>query len=267
MTGVKKNLIADAAITVLVCCFTVTGCHTVEHSDIAIYTGEGADDDCITATRCMLEWAGYSVSDVSASYINSHGLEGFRLLCIPGGNMYQYALDISPAGKQKIRDFVETGGAYIGICGGANFAGERVYWQGNLLQMEALAMFPGATRGPVDEIAPYPYCTMCQLLTAGSLHSITASEPDSMWILYIYGPMLQPDSGADVVVLGEYEIVHEPAMVAFEYGRGRVFVIGAHPEFEEDGDRDSVVSFKQFDDDGSDWNMMRNAVMWCLHEL
>jgi hypothetical protein len=53
---------------------------------------------------------------------------------------------------------------------------------------------------------------------------------------------------------------------SFEYGLGRVFLISLHPEIEEDSDRDSVSFGDSFDDQGSDWELMRGAVLWCLRD-
>ena len=54
--------------------------------------------------------------------------------------------------------------------------------------------------------------------------------------------------------------------------QGRVFLTGPHPEWEEDSDRDGVDYVQpsvadRFDDQGSDWDLMRNAARWCLHEI
>ncbi|UCG92021.1 MAG: hypothetical protein JSV97_13355, partial [candidate division WOR-3 bacterium] len=248
----------------LLICFAlilITHCRDIQPADIAIYTDHGADDDCIQATTNMFEWMGYTVTAIDADYINNDDLNKFKIICFPGGDMYQYSMDISSAGKQKIREFISDGAAYIGICGGAYFTGERVFWQGQELPMTPLAIFPGITQGPIDTIAPYPHCTMCKITITDHTHPITASEPDSAWIMYCYGPMLLANAGADVDVLGEYDLVQVPAMIAFEYGDGRVFIIGTHPEFEEDSNRDGVEFGDSFDDRGSDWDLMRNAAL------
>jgi glutamine amidotransferase-like uncharacterized protein len=200
---------------------------------------------------------------IDANDINGGLLSGFRIVCFPGGNMYQYAQDITESGKDKIRLFIKNGGGYLGICGGAYFAGERVFWQGAQLPMSPLSIFPGITQGPIDSIAPYPDCVMCKLNITAPDHPITQTEPDAAWILYCFGPKLLPDDGADVDVLGIYEIGQEPAMIAFQYGNGRVFIIGTHPEFEEDAERDGVTFADDLDDRGSDWDLMRKAILWC----
>ncbi len=86
----------------------------------------------------MFQWIGYTVSRLDADYINSESLDTFSILCVPGGDMYRYAQDISLLGKDNIRGFVSNGGGYIGICGGAYFAGEKVFWRGNQLSMTSL---------------------------------------------------------------------------------------------------------------------------------
>lgn len=244
----------------------LTNCQDIEASDIALYSDSGAEDDCIQATQKMFEWMGYSVTLIKADYINNGRLDNCKILCMPGGDMYQYSQDISSRGKENIKNFISDGGAYIGICGGAYFTGERVYWQGNQLPMTPLGIFPGTTQGPINDIAPYPYCVMCEVNIVDSTHSITQSEPDSVWIIYCYGPMLLPNANADIAILGEYEIANQPAIIAFKYENGRVFIIGTHPEFEENSDRDGFPPNDEWNDRGSDWDLMKKAVLWCLNK-
>ena len=159
--------------------------------------------------------------------------------------MYNYAEDLSSEGVENIRGFVRDGGGYIGICGGAYFAGEKVVWQGTQLPMLSLNFFPGTVQGPYDEIVPYPDSTMCLVNIVDTTHPVTQSEPDSAWILYYWGPALLPDANADVDTLGKYDVIDEPAILALEFGSGRVFLIGTHPEIEEDSDEPTKVDSKK----------------------
>ncbi|KPK62974.1 hypothetical protein AMJ83_08810 [candidate division WOR_3 bacterium SM23_42] len=239
----------------------------IQAADIALYSDRGTGEVCVIATVRMFEWIGYKVALIDADFINNRDLNDFRIVCFPGGNMYQYAQDITSSGMEKVREFINNGGGYIGICGGAYFTGRRVKWQGRQLPMSPLAIFPGTTQGPVDDIAPYPDCVMCKIKITDHQHPVVQTEPDSAWIMYCYGPMLLPDSGADVQILGEYDSVGKPAVIAFAYGAGRVFIIGTHPEVEEDSDRDGIAFGDDFNDKGSDWELMRKATLWCLGEL
>jgi len=234
---------------------------------VALYSGPGTAEECVKATENMFRWIGCKVTMLGADSINDKSLRGYDILCIPGGNMYQYAQDISSSGKEKIRNYIRAGGSYIGICGGAYFASEKVIWQGSQLPMESLSLFSGTAEGVIDEIVPYPDYGMCRVDIVDSLHPVTRSEPDSIWILYYWGPALTPDLGCDATILADYEKVNLPAMLAFEYGDGRVFLVGVHPEFEEDSDRDGVTLADELDDRGSEWEMMKRAVLWCLKKL
>jgi len=257
------------AVGLLLAGFLLTGNCSSDAPDlpvIALYSDRGADEECLSATQNMIEWTGYRVTRVGAHAINDGVLDAYDALCVPGGNMYEYAEDISAAGKDNIQGFIERGGGYIGICGGAYFAAAEVVWRGDQLPMTPLGLFSGRAVGPIKEIFLYPEYGMCQINLLDSEHPITQSEPDSIWVLYYWGPAFNPAPDALVDVLGVYDIGGRPAMLAFDYGRGRVFLSGVHPEIEEDCGRDGVTLGDEFDDQGSDWNLLANAVRWCLRE-
>jgi glutamine amidotransferase-like uncharacterized protein len=236
------------------------------HVSVAIYSDRGVWPQSVTATERMFRWMGHDVARVDARQIRQGALANARLLCVPGGNMYTYAEDLTAAGVETVKAFVERGGGYIGICGGAYFAAERIFWQSTRLPMHSLGLFPGEARGPYDEIVPYPDSAMCLVIAAQPSHPITEALPDSSWILYFWGPALLPDAGAEVTVLGRYDAIDRPAMLTCECGRGRVFLIGTHPEIEEDSDRDGVAECDELEDRGTDWELMREAAKWCLGE-
>jgi len=233
---------------------------------VTIYSDRGTWPQSVTAAERMFRWMGHDVTRIDAGQVRRGELAETKLLCVPGGNMYNYAEDLTAAGVESIRAFVQKGGGYVGICGGSYFAAERVFWQGNRLPMSSLGLFPGEARGPYGEIVPYPDSAMCLVIAAQVSHPIIESHPDSSWILYFWGPALLPDDGAGVTVLGHYDAIDRPAMLACEYGRGRVFLIGTHPEIEEDSNRDGVAECDELEDRGTDWELMRAAAGWCLGE-
>ena len=232
---------------------------------VALYSDLGTWKESVQAAKKMFQWMNYAVELVNADYINNKGLDNFSILCVPGGDMYQYAQDISSRGKENIKDFVRSGGGYIGICAGAYFASGKVVWQGNQLPMTPLGIFPGTAQGPLNEVAPYPSYNMCKVNITNSTNPITQSEPNSTWMLYYWGPMLIPDKDANITILANYDRGDQPMMVAFDYGLGKVFLIGTHPEIEEDSERDGVIFADEFEDYGSDWELMRKAVLWIIN--
>ena len=248
---------------------------TFSSADIAVYSDKGAWDQSVTALENMFQWMGMSTALIDADYINNNSLDGFKIICFPGGDMYQYSQDISETGKEKIRSFVRNGGGYIGICGGAYFASETVIWQGNQLPMTPLSLFKGSAEGTINAIVPYPQRGMCQVNIVDTVHAITHSISTPQWILYYWGPVLKPNT-SETTVLGKYNAVNQPAILAFDYGLGKVFITGTHPEIEEDSDRDGVVfadtvingtsylGEDKLDDKGSDWDLMKKATNWCI---
>lgn len=235
-------------------------------ADIALYSDQGTWQESVHASENMFQWMGRSVELIDANYINSEGLDNFSILCIPGGDMYRYAQDISSEGMESIKNFISDGGGYLGICGGAYFASDRVIWQGTQLPMTPLGLFQGIAEGPIDEIVPFPDYGMCKINIVDFEHPITASEPDSSFMLYYWGPILVPNEDTTVSILANYDSVNQTMMLAFNYGLGKVFLIGTHPEIEEDSDRDGLTFADELDDKGSDWELMRKAVQWCLEE-
>jgi len=85
---------------------------------------------------------------------------------------------------------------------------------------------------------------------------IAQSHPDTMWALYINSPYFEFSVDANVSVIARYNTGNLPTFVSSEYGEGRVFLTGPHPEFEEDSNRDGNSYFDGFDDRGSDWDCL-----------
>lgn len=232
---------------------------------IGLYADSGAAQSCVTAAKNMFEWMGYTVELLDANTINYGDILHIDIFYFPGGTSRPYIIDITEEGKNKIRQMLYAGRGYIGTCAGGMFAAEIQIWRGTTYSEGQLGIFPGTAEGPIEELFGYPGIGMCQVNLVKD-HPITEGQPDSVWILYYNGPFFDPKFTADVEIIGVYDITGQPALVAFEYGRGRVFLTGPHPEWEEDSDRDSVWYFDNFSDYGSDWPLMQNATRWCLQE-
>jgi glutamine amidotransferase-like uncharacterized protein len=222
----------------------------------------------VTATLRMLEWMNVTAKVVTAQGINNGGLDGFLALYVPGGDMYQYSLEISAEGRENIRSFVETGGGYVGVCEGAFFASESYAWSNpkHRCMKATLGLLAGTAFGPTDALSCYPSYTMCKINIANNAHFIVDSEPEGHWMFYDGGPAFALRPAANAVILASYDESNDTAIVAFEKGLGRVVLIGAHPEFEEGSERDGVVFESNLEDKGSEWNLMRKAVLWCMRE-
>ncbi|MBN1969311.1 MAG: hypothetical protein JXR48_03825 [Candidatus Delongbacteria bacterium] len=142
-----------------------------------------------------------------------------------------------------------------------NYAAEVQTWYGMSWSNNQLGVFSGMAVGPIPEIYTDPDFGMCEIRLDLN-HAVNYGEPLSHKIMYYNGPYFDSDYPFDTIAT--YAIGGKASIIGSNYGNGRVFLTGPHPEWEEDDSRDGVSYFDSFDDDGSEWNMMKNAVNWCL---
>jgi glutamine amidotransferase-like uncharacterized protein len=213
---------------------------------IGIYADEGAAAVCYVAAENMFSWMGFETRRIYASTLNEGDIEHIDVFYFPGGS---YGSLIDETGRQRLRDAIASGRGCIGTCGGAYFAAY-------------LGVFPGTLTGPVPGLD----LEMCEVYLIRP-HPITDDQPAKLWIMYVNSPYFVPNSDAAIDTIGFYNVSGYPALVACEYGTGRVFLTGPHPEWEEDDDRDGISTYDSFDDVESDWPMMYNATRWCLYDL
>jgi len=174
-------------VLVLTSTMIVSGIQTesTEIADVLIYNGSGVWNDGVIAFERFLECRELTLFKCDDSYIENNELVGnFDVLFFPGGDFTAYANQINSVGLQNIRDFINAGGGYLGICGGGYFACDQVTWRSQTIDMP-LDIFNGLGYGPIDEIAPWLEYTMT---------SITMNESNP-----ITHPEIEEDSARDNV--------------------------------------------------------------------
>lgn len=235
-------------------------------TDFAVYHDHdhGAWEVGVVAFEQFLDWKGLSHQRITASEINTDTLiKRFKAIYFPGGNASYYQADIDSAGIYHLQQMIAKGGAYVGICAGAYFACDTVKWQGGAFDYP-LDLFHGNAIGPIDTLAVWPDYAMTKL-SMNLNNSINQFEPAKEEMLYWGGPVFEPAPGTKIDTLASYDGFYgRPAIVNFNYGKGRVLLIGPHPEIEEDNDRDSTNTAQELDDKGSDWNFLWTATDWVL---
>ncbi|KAF8984179.1 biotin holocarboxylase synthetase [Entomortierella lignicola] len=125
--------------------------------NILVYSGDGASRASVIHTVNSLRSLVGQHYDVMK--IDDKGLltepweESTSLLVIPGGRDLPYVRDLSGPTNEKIRNYVHTGGNFIGICAGAYYAADRINFEpGSPLEVQGsrdLKFFPGECRGAV----------------------------------------------------------------------------------------------------------------------
>jgi len=234
--------------------------------DFAIYhDGDaGAWEDGVIAFEAFLDWKGVSHRRVTAYEINTAVLKDqYRVIYFPGGDADYYNADISSSGIEHIQELVFSGGGYIGICAGAEFACDRLVWQGKAYDYP-LDLFTGEAVGPIDRLAVWPENAMVSVAMNRD-EEINEFEPPVEQILYWGGTAFRAYPGTECDTVATYTADgNSVAVVKFLYGSGRVILISPHPEIEENGTRDRTDIAREYDDKGSDWNFLWAATDWLL---
>ena len=209
--------------------------------------------------------------NATVEIVNSTGIKGeiladFQILAIPGGYAYDYYLDLGNSGANAIREFVAEGGAYWGSCAGAYYACQEFEWSeyGRTgTYRYGLGLFSGRGVGPIIGIADWPNMVMTEVKINTSNALIDFSEePTNQSIMYYGGPYFETEGVEGITILATYSFNDKPAMIAFEYQKGRVFLTGPHPEWEEDSFRDGSVWDNYLEDDGSEWDLCKMVSLW-----
>jgi glutamine amidotransferase-like uncharacterized protein len=193
-------------------------------STALVYRGAASCDGCPEALAALLqgsrwEFAVRYVGEKEKLKVSPATLAGASLYGQPGGgNSVKRAYRRMAASTDTIRQYVRSGGHYLGICMGGYLAG---HWRG-------FGLLPEDTD---------------QFITSAGASVTTAKDTlvDVDWgnqrcrMFFQDGPVFRlPPAPKDVTVLARYASNGEIAAMVASYGRGRVGVCGPHPEATED---------------------------------
>ncbi len=234
--------------------------------NVAVYEGVTNEQSSSLSSRTalfwMFRWMNATVEVVTAAEIRNGILYDYDIVVVPGGWAWAYFQDLGVVGVSMIRQFVEDGGAFFGVCAGAYFACDGIRWEGEYIEY-SLDLYPNVGNGPIEEIAAWPNYNMTVInLNKGTEGPVLSGEPDTHAVMYYGGPYFETTGTDGVLTLAKYDVNDEAAIIAYEYGQGRIALSGPHVEWEEDSDRDEVVWENAFDDEGSEWNMMLEISLW-----
>lgn len=234
---------------------------------VALYFSHRMDEHSALAMGRTFQWMGCQVVIVNKDSIKNGFLNNFDVLACPGGESRPEPWgELGLEGKSKVQAFIRGGGGYIGICLGALYACDCCnFWGLQLAKDELyLDLFLGVAHCGQKEIVPQgglPLMTWLKI--PDHANSIMESLPERIKIVYYpSSPYFQAYEDMKVTIVAIYEITGNPAMIAFEYGKGRVFLSGPHPEMEADSDRDGSNRFDELDDEGSEWPFLLLVMKW-----
>src|SRR5689334_6623277 len=127
----KRTLLraSIALISVVLLATASTACRARGHTDAApilLFAGTGTSPGDVAALETILNTTHLAYDTVSSAELNSmaaDGLRRYRLLIVPGGNFVDMGNGLTARTTMNIRDGVQHGLNYLGICAGAFLAG------------------------------------------------------------------------------------------------------------------------------------------------
>jgi hypothetical protein len=199
---------------------------------------------------------------LTAEAVRQGGLNGCQLIMVPGGWASLKSAKLGKHGREELRRFVRSGGAYLGLCGGAGLA----------LQVdEGLGLLPVARKPMAERLPNFSGSISVRptdshplwwgLREAVSLQVWWPSQfelvdPDKVQVLGRYGLPGKDFCVADLNVcdteasglewssfeknyqinLDPARLFDEPSILEGKYGKGRVFLSYPHLETPDDTD-------------------------------
>ncbi|TWU49060.1 BPL-N domain-containing protein [Rubripirellula reticaptiva] len=201
---------------------------------VGVYIDEGAGPSVNDLLSVLGNFKGVSVTRLTADDIRSGKLAELDLVMHPGGSGSAQGRHLGDNGREAIRNFVQDGGGFVGICAGAYFATSHYPWSLNILDAKVVdTKHWNRGNGTVD----------IALTDAGN--RLLRTKVQKLAIHYAQGPLLAPGNRPDIedyqiVAAFETEIAKNGAPVGVmkgttaiaegKYGSGCVICFSPHPE-------------------------------------
>ncbi len=201
---------------------------------VGIYLGPGSPqhgvDNVINVLKPFPQVTAVILSDKEVGILN---LRAFDVLVFPGGSGSGQSKGIGEAGLKNVRDFVNNGGGYVGICGGAYLACSNFSWSLGILNAGTVSSKWRRGQAMLD----------LELMPDGP--SLLGDVKGAFKVRYHNGPILKPAERTDIpaytpLTVFKTEVaendtpvgvqVNSPAHVIASFGKGRVFISSPHPE-------------------------------------
>lgn len=213
---------------------------TAQHRNtIYVYSDKGVSSESLTHTLHTLHGlfdSKYFIKTLNAQeVIQGDWRKSAALFLMPAGADLPYVKALKGKGNQQIRNYVEHGGKYLGICAGGYYASrEAQFAVGTPLEVvgpRELAFFPGVAKGPA--LAPYYYNSNRGARAARII--ITDGKLKHATVFFNGGGEFIPDPNQkNIEVIASYEdLPQQPAaIVKIKIGSGTAVLTGVHFEYD-----------------------------------
>jgi glutamine amidotransferase-like uncharacterized protein len=178
---------------------------------VLLFNGTGTSPNDVAAVVAILKSNDLDYSTATSSQLNEMDesrIRAYRLLIVPGGNFIDIGTSLTSSTTANIRNAVQNGLNYLGICGGGFFAGNTGYNGLDLTSGVRFGFYAAEGRG-IRKAAV----------------AIASAEGPTLDQYWEDGPQF---TGWGAVV-GRYPD-GTPATVEGTFGAGWVMLTGVHPE-------------------------------------
>ncbi|SPE39368.1 conserved hypothetical protein [Candidatus Sulfopaludibacter sp. SbA3] len=219
---------------------------------VLLFAGTGASPNDVAAIETILDNSHLDYSTVNSFQLNGMTeprISGYRLLIVPGGNFVKMGNSLTASTAANVRNAVNSGMNYLGICAGGFLAGRfpASYNSFNLSSGVQFGFyFPetnGNVPGHVSELYGFRPEVGPQYETHKATVRITTPEGPALDQYWESGPQF---AGWGEVV-GKYPD-GTPAIVEGSVGKGWIILSGVHPEAPESWRRGMVFNTAVSDD-------------------
>jgi glutamine amidotransferase-like uncharacterized protein len=218
------------------------------HLKIALYTPNVAEESATKNIQHILDREPlYTWEFINARQIRDGKLQDFDLVIFPGGNSKEQSQDLGTKGKTAVRDFVQNGGGYLGICAGGFLATTNDVYGLGLINARAITGSRYLSgHGYISQSVRGTGNIDLELTDFGQQFLGEVKELRSIY--YSSGPIFYPAFREDLpdfislatfrteITLYEYqkgEMIGKPAIIAAPFGKGKVCLISPHFEMSE----------------------------------
>lgn len=201
---------------------------------VGIYSGPGAPKSSVDAVVNVLEpFPEVTAVILTGEDVGVLNLSSYDVLVFPGGSGSSQSKGIGEAGLKNVREFVNKGGGYVGICAGAYLACSNFSWGLGILNAGTVSSKWRRGQAILD----------LQLTDDGK--PLLGDVKDAFKVRYHNGPILKPWTRTDIppyttLALFRTEVaengspagvqINSPSHAIATFGEGRVFVSSPHPE-------------------------------------
>jgi glutamine amidotransferase-like uncharacterized protein len=208
------------------------------------YSSESNDEEEQEICRILENGISCDCDLITSQEVKSGVLNGYDAILVPGGSSELMAASLGRDGSDAIREFVASGGGYVGICAGSFLATDRFEFCLNLVdagQFDGTCETLQGVRAPMADRGSGNVAVK----TTDHGQTVFATAPSSFVATYTGGPVFQDevlDKVPTYVTLATYRseiwrcekqrgtMIQRPAAIVAPFERGRVLLFGFHPE-------------------------------------